>query len=366
VWKSLLLHEMPNGDLRNYSAVPGLVSTGSFQLNPDAIAPGQEFEFTLETPQSEVVGVSFRVRLRKPIAGLDPERIARAGTDVDFSLQRLDTPAIDAPELAAAHQALLRIGPGPTVPLGVLILPHRSYVDIRFDWHTSGQARLLLNDQLVGYHNAESPGMSVSITSLAFGRSDVHAGPGARYGVTRFFVRALRRVDALDAFSSLLPEVPPNDDPRLARCRELAREEVLHAADALRPFMALFHQQFSAPWDAESGAPEGPLADESKDAHRLAIGAASNLVQMLRRNDFKHPEQFLEPFEAFLRTLHDAVPNQFESLAQSLLLTGPRELNETCVQMLAQDRLARGQAMAPMIRLVEEASGIVEQLAGGQ
>src|SRR5687768_9100715 len=114
MWRSLLLHEIPGGDLRNYGALPGSVSAGSLLLNPDAIGPGQEFEYTFDDPLTEVIGISLRVRLRKPIAGYSTYRIARAGTDVDFTVQRLNTLPVGWP-LAVHYRALLRVGASPAV-----------------------------------------------------------------------------------------------------------------------------------------------------------------------------------------------------------------------------------------------------------
>jgi hypothetical protein len=361
MWRSLMLHEIPGGDLRNFNAVDG--SPTSFPWNADAIGPGEEFEFTLNTPVNDVIGISCHIRLRKPIAAISVYRIARAGTDVEFSIQGLDTPVIEAPELAAQYRALLRIGPSPAVSFGLLTLPHRTYVDIRFDWHTSGQARLLQGDQLVGYHNTVAPGASIVIPTLAFGRSDRPPGPGPRYGIKRFFVRALRRTDALSVLSRLLPDIPAKEDPMVARCRQLALDDLMSVVDALRPFMSLVHQQLSTPWSPDIPAPQGPFSEESRAAHRSALMAGSGLVKMLRTMDFEHPEAFLEPFEDLLRTLHDALPNEFEALAQ-ILLSSQGRLPDECAQLLEEDRLARGASMGPIVELFQDAAAIVQQVAG--
>jgi hypothetical protein len=361
VWRSLLLHEIPSGDLRNFSAVDGAAT--SFPWNADAIGPGEEFEFTLGTPVSNVIGISLHIRLRKPIAEFDECRIARAGTDVEFSIQRLNTGVIDVPELAAEYRGLLRIGPSPADSFGLLTLPHRTYVDIRIDWHTSGQARLLQGGELIGYHNAVSPGASVSVPTLAFGRSDRPPGPGSRYGVQRFFVRALQRTDALAALSRLFPDIPAKDDPMVARCRVLALNELLSVVDSLRPFMSLFHQQTSSPWSPDTTGPPDPFSEASEAAHRSALAAGAALVRMLRTMDFEAPQAFLEPFEDLLRTLHDALPGEFEALAQNIL-SSQGQLPDECRQLLEDDRLARGSSMDPILELFQDAATIVRQVAG--
>lgn len=361
MWRSLLLHEITGGDLRNFRAVEGVPT--SFPLNADAIGRGEEFAFALDRPLDEIIGFSCHISLRKPIAGFEIFRIARAGTSIEFSIQRVNTPVVEEPELAAPYRGLLRVGQSAPVILGVLTLPHRTYSDIRFDWHTSGQARMLQQGQLVGYHNEVATGASVAIPDLAFGRSDMPPGGGSRYGVARFFVRALTRTDALITLSRLLPAAPSEQDPRVVRCTQLAKANLLGLVDALRPFMSLAHQQMTVPWSADLPGPAGPFSAEAAAAHESALLAGAALVRMLRSMDFDDPQAFLGPFEALLTTLHDALPNEFETLAQSLL-SAPQGLPQECLDLFEHDRGARGGSMGPVFHIFEEAATIVERIAG--
>jgi hypothetical protein len=61
MWRPLLLHEIPGGDLRIFNTVDG--SATSFPRNADAIARGEEFEFKLDTPLNHVIGTSCHIRL---------------------------------------------------------------------------------------------------------------------------------------------------------------------------------------------------------------------------------------------------------------------------------------------------------------
>jgi hypothetical protein len=109
--------------------------------------------------------------------------------------------------------------------------------------------------------------------------------------------------------------------------------------------------------------PQGPFSEAAEAAHRSALTAGAALVRMLRTMDFEHPEAFLEPFEDLLRALHDALPGEFEALAQNIL-SSQGQLPDECRQLLEDDRLARGSSIDPILELFRDAATIVQQVAG--
>ena len=78
--------------------------------------------------------------------------------------------------------------------LGNVVLPANRFVEFRFDWHASGQARILADGRLVAYHNAVAPGALLNFDRVAFGMGNVTpASPQPLYHLSRIFVRALAR-----------------------------------------------------------------------------------------------------------------------------------------------------------------------------
>jgi hypothetical protein len=128
--------------------------------------------------------------------------------------------------------------------------------------------------------------------------------------------------------------------------------------------MSLVHQQLSTPWDSETGDPQGPFSQDAIAGHRAAMTAGAILVEILRKKEFGRREEFLDPYEVFLRTLHHALPTEFEALAQDLL-SSEGQLEE-CNELLDQDRRARGADMEPVLDLLRDAAAIVQRIAGGE
>ncbi len=154
MWRSVLLHEFPNGDVRNFSAIEG--SATVIPQDVDAIGPDDVFEYTLNSPLHDVIGLSCRVRVRVPLTAGLSYQIVRVGDDVSFGIE-LDTTGIQGglyPDLdlnaAAPDRLFLRVGSSSS-HRGVVILHFNTLVDLRFDWHTNGQARVLVDGQLVAY-----------------------------------------------------------------------------------------------------------------------------------------------------------------------------------------------------------------------
>lgn len=236
-------------------------------------------------------------------------------------------------------------------------------MEFRFDWHTSGQARILADGRLVAYHNAVSPGAMFAVDRVAFGMPNMQSPPGSQplYHVARVFVRVLQRPDALAGLSRLLPKVkvPPDQ----ARCHARVVANALSMVDRLRQFMAQIHQSLSQPWSAQVGPADGPFRPEAVMAHDLATVAVSELVRMLRTSDYTAPDRFLDAFTEFLRILYAAQPQQFAALASEL--GGIKVVPDACRDVFERVPDEEKQAFEPIIKLLTEASERVRQIAGG-
>lgn len=382
MWRSVFLHEFLDDEIRNFQALPGHATPASLMLTPFPAPPlginsvkltqGQGFEYSLAEQLDEVIGVSGRIHLWHPYQGFlfKAPFIIRVGDMAELTLRPFDFRDFmpNSPDIWSLEEApifaRLRIG-STQVELGSFRFPYQRFANLRFDWHTSGQARVLLDGRLVGYHNAVAPTAQLEVDNVTFGVSAEGTPPGTmtRYHVGGMFARVLRRSDSLAVFSRLLPVVDVPDDNLFNRCRVRAAMNLLAMVQQLRQFMTLVNQQLSQPWSQESGPAEGPFNPEATEAHQLATKAVAELGTMLRTGNFSTPEAFLSPFTAFLRILHDALPNEFEALAEDLTKTPV--IPDACRQVFEAALEQGGQELRPLVRLLSVASERIREIAGG-
>jgi hypothetical protein len=371
MWRSVFLHEFLDHRIGNYQALGGKATPASFTLAPVpdaaagghavAIVPGSGFEHVLTQPLQQVIGISCRVRLTYPI-NPNPHMfsVLRLGAGAELLFWPVSEPLPDGRGTLALARVWVNDG---FKNLGQVELPANGFTDFRFDWHTSGQARLLANGRLVGYHNAVAPGAAFAVDRVVFGMpNDQPASPQPLYRLSRVFVRALSRADSLAAFARLLPQVavPPQD---LNRCRKRVLGNLLRVVARLRQFMSLIHQTLSQPWSAQTGPAAGPFRPEATQAHALATESVAALVTMLKTSDFSAPDRFLDPFTRFLRILYTTRPAEFEALAAELapLATVP----DDCKDALGQLSDDNSDAFAPILALLTTATERMRDIAGG-
>lgn len=382
MWRSIFLHEFIDHKISNFKAVPGRATQESLALTPNPTAVpgtnsveitlGKGFEYMLERPLQQVIGFSCHVRLSYPIpiGFVNTFPIMSLGNDTFFNLSTtLLLPDLNG-TMASARIFISQAAA--SVTFDPIKLPAHTFTDLRFDWHTSGQARLSVDGRLAGYRNSLAPGASLRFDRVAFGMPGMSSfGLPTRYLIARVFVRVLVQSDPPALFSRLLPAVestrlssPFSVAPdEMARCRGLMMRNLLNLLVRLRSFMATIHQTLSQPWSQENGPVEGPFRPEARQAHELAVAAAVALGKMLRTGDFSAPDSFLEPFTEFLRILRAAQPGQFDALvaevgAANVVPDACRELIETSLEKSRQ-------ALEPVIVLLSVASERVRAIAGG-
>ena len=189
MWRSVLLHEFEDREIRSLQGLPGSLSPGSLAPSPAEgtilIAPGRSLHYVLETPLLEVIGVSCRVRFRHPGQAVTSSvRILRLGDEFVLSLEPLTT--FQALVRVRVHRAWHDIGQLPN--------PSSSFTELGFDWHTSGKTYIRVDGRLVGYHDALSRGSRLTIEDVAFGSPESLAtSPDPHYQLGEFSVRALSR-----------------------------------------------------------------------------------------------------------------------------------------------------------------------------
>ncbi|MGW7680720.1 hypothetical protein ACWGID_08285 [Kribbella sp. NPDC054772] len=189
MWRSVLLHEFPDHQVETLHGLPGRLAPNSLVLEPSAgivlIAPGRSLHYVLDTPLTEVVGVSCRLRFERPgLAVSSSVPILRLGNAVELSLEPLTT-----------YQALVRVQVHRKYhDLGQLPNASTHFVELRLDWHTNGKTYLRADGRLIGYHDAFSRGSRLTIEDVTFGRpGSVPTATDARFQLGEFFIRALNR-----------------------------------------------------------------------------------------------------------------------------------------------------------------------------
>ena len=189
MWRSVLLHDFPDHNIRSFQGLPGSLSPSSLALSPSEgtvlIAPGRTLHYVLDAPLLEVIGVSCLVRIKHPgpvVTSSLP--ILRVGDEFALSLEPLTT-----------SQALVRVQLHRTWhDIGQLPNPRTHFAELRFDWHTSGTTYLRVDGRLVGYHDALSRGSRLTISDVTFGSPEsLETSSDPHYQLGEFLVRALTR-----------------------------------------------------------------------------------------------------------------------------------------------------------------------------
>jgi len=369
MWRSIFLHEFPDNGITNYQAVDGRPTPASFTLAPvqDAstgttsvkIAPSRGFHYQLEAPLDQIIGVSCHVRVSYPISpsgSLFP--VIALGNDIGLELWPQTNPL---PSLhGTMANTLVRIGTG-HVNFGQIELPAATFTDLRFDWHTSGQASFFVDGRLAGYKNGVKPGAAFNIDKVMFGMPGGTPAASPSYLISKVFVRALRRTDSLATFTRMLPEVQVEgfDD---GRCRQRILSNMMALLDRLRAFMTSFHEATSQPWTETGGPPQGPFKPQSREAHQLALKAGLALAQMLAANDLSNPEPFLAPFTALLKILKAELPAQFAEMAEEIEKASgvPEECKAAIEKALDKNQ----DTLASLLNLLTTALERVHYIAG--
>lgn len=373
MWRSVFLHEFTGGRIRAFQALAGNATPASLAMTPEvdpdlgspvlAFPEGQTFDYGLRVPLHSIIGVSARVRVHFPYRRSSRVPVVRVGSGFELALQPVPQPN-DAPSKATA---ILRVGGAPPIELGTVVDYRRQhvgaarYVDVRVDWHSSGQARLLVGGRLVGYQHSVAAGQTLGIDRVVLGGTPEFGGvPGSRFAMGRVMVRALSDRDSLGPLLSGLPAIKPDEDPQLARCRKQVQGELGSTLVQLRQFMARFHATTSQPWTAASGG-SGPFSDVAKKAHAAAIKTGLALSRTL--SDPQYPfDELLAALREFLTAVRSVLPAEFDALvvAQSRV----RGLSDACRQRLEQE-LRADPALQRFSKLVHAIHDLIMAVARG-
>lgn len=264
VWKSIFLHEFPDGDLTNLHAVPGevAVSPGGPLVGPPpepgergfSVHPGRTISYALADPLAEVIGVdvSLDVDLR-PQPGQAFPLLSIDGGAVELSLSRLRF-AFIGPELRGFTRLAFAVG------------DERIEVDLEFSdletlrlrarWHTHGQGQIWQQGTLRAYEPGFAAGRRLALGRLVGGGPEgVIVDPGGLFRARRVYWKALREDDARATIDDHLPL-----DERYLKptpCAERVRALFVEATSRSREFMTGVVSALTTSW--RDGQPGGQI-----------------------------------------------------------------------------------------------------------
>ena len=369
-WRSVFLHEFQDGRIRAVQALAGDATSASLAMTPEvdadlgqfvlALSGAQVFDYGLHLPLQSIIGVSVRARLHFPYRRSARVPIVRVGPAFELALQPVPMPN-DAPSKATA---VLRVGGANPVELGTVVdyqRRHARYVDVRVDWHSSGQARLVVDGRLAGYQHSVAVGQSLGVDRIVLGGKPEFSGPpGARVMLSRVMVRALSERDSLGPLLAGLSVLNPSDDRQLAQCRKRAQGEFGATLLQLRQLMAKFHAATSQPWTS-SGSSSDPFQDVAKRAHAAALKAGLALARTL--SDPEYPfDEVLASLRDFLVGVRGVLPVEFKALVDAH--ASPHELPEACRRLLEQE-IGADPAFERLSKLMRSIHELIVNVAGG-
>ena len=267
MWRSVFLHEFIDDRIGNFQALPGRPTPPSFLLpasdallpgvNAVAISPGAGFEHVLDSPLHSIVGVSARVRMIYP---LNPQPRMFSVVRLGGAAELLFWPVSDPLPDGSGTLALARVWVGSGFRnLGNVVLPANRFVEFRFDWHASGQARLLADGRLVAYHNAVAPGALLNVRSGGLRHGQRARRPRRSRSITwrgcscgRWRGRTRWRISRSSCRQTAAT-------PDVNRCRLRIIGGLLQVVDKLRAFMGGTHAEPVAALDRAGRAGVGAV-----------------------------------------------------------------------------------------------------------
>lgn len=185
--RSVPYDEFADQVLPTCQGLPGSLAPGSPAADPAdgtvPIGPSRSLHYLLDTPLSDVIGLSCVLRIKHPAPTVSSSlRILQLGDAFDLGLEPLTT-----------CRALIRVRlQHVRHDLGQLATPSPHFVELRLDWHTSGKTFLRVDGRLVGYHDTLGRGRRLSIADVTFGPATaLPESVAPQYQLDEFSVRAL-------------------------------------------------------------------------------------------------------------------------------------------------------------------------------
>jgi len=359
VWRSVFLHEFPDGDPANLHAVPGALS-----VLPDGLvvkptpepadrgflaAPGRSLGYRFAEPFDDVIGVDLSIDLLVP---LQP------------GLGRFFVPLIslgdDAVELSMRFgpaQLILRVDESnmriePSLPLG-------QTTRFRVRWHTHGQIHLWHEGVLRAYQPGFAAGRTLAIDQLVVG--GLPATPILpRFRARRIYLKLLRRDDArreLDRHVSLDVSCQPASE-----CAEHVRVLQEELVSRTRVFMAGIVSKLTTSW--REGEDPGPFSAEAVAAHDAAVGAAEAFGAFLDTCEQGAADTFLQRIGEFFDILAAADPAGYAELLSDLAARA-ETVDQVCRRTLEPVHAANAETLQPLVQVLQEMGQRMQNAGSG-
>jgi hypothetical protein len=354
VWHSIFLQEFADGRLRNVNTVPGRMVLSLFPplVSGDPLAamvvPSSWYRFEPDISFERVIGVDLTVQVNIPVQSFDAPIVLLAVGDQIQLAARFRIPLEMIEPVTARGSLHLRIADSEFV-WSEFPIHHRHFTRLRVQWHTSGQARVWRDGELVAFANDVAAQSKLQAGHVLVGNPTIPPGaPMPRFRLAYLFVRLLRDHDAFPELAKRLPLDLP-DDPLLEQCTQQIRGLQLAILDRYRAFMTLFSQKATTNWQA--GDPDAPFSPAAVDAHRLAKEVLLAFLRFLQTSEQTDADKALDRCTKFFEVLRLQAPDEFNTLLAEL--GELPEVSPEC-RALAERMIAANQPrLEPALRLLQ-------------
>jgi hypothetical protein len=150
MWRSVFLHEFIDHKISNFQAVAGRATPASFALTPQPhtesgvnsveVTNGKGFEYMLDEPLRQVIGISCRVSVSYPVPNPGLGHVQGFHMSLGFgTIVHVSERTHPLPDLSGIMAQSVMTVAQSKAGFGRVKIPANPFTDLRFDWHTSGQ-----------------------------------------------------------------------------------------------------------------------------------------------------------------------------------------------------------------------------------
>ncbi len=357
-WKTLLVHEFLDKNLRNFNSISGELTTSSVPPTIKSDIPSginvlniqqdrRWMKFNLGETLSQVIGVQIKCGLRMP------------HKNVHLSLDMINLGQFKVNMVIHSHNT----GKSLEVRLGghlatIVNYPSNDvdYYDLEILWLPNGQLRVFVNGELQLFRNDFAPNMKILVQTINIGiDEEQEQGLPFDYFIKYLNVKILKEFDAIAQVLDFLPlpKCPPTIPPQCLKSM-LNRHAKINRM--IRDFMQQFSKKHTSNWDKSDNGPT-PISHVAKQAHAKARACGIAFKRASEEHSQETAHSFLNSLEKFLVFLRQHLPAKYEQMLEKIVKTTTpdpecEKFRETYLNQLDS-------ASKYMIDLLEEAMNII-------
>lgn len=371
IWKIVFEHRFIDENLHNLRASPGLLTVSDpspritkndgekiYSLNHANLGQDSWFGYQFAEPITDIIGFQFETYLQiTPPPGVDLPVYDR------FAMMNLNGGEIVVETVTggAGFRAIFGsnvISP-PRDPDLLYRLRLGYWVKLRWDWLSTGQSRISINNKLVALNSDIQFGRIITLQRLQVGGSAIY--PHSIY--LKFFkLKVLRRFDAAAELESYL-QIDENDRKQLEQCGEYYKEKHEWIRKAYEQFMHDFLVRETKVPRGKRGA-LAPLKKRASKAHKVSTELAGLIYSYFRGDLYGRENEILQRLKEFLTLLAESDKTAFVKLWHDLNKgQGESKKKDPCEQIAMAMAEKYKSKLSDLTQFLEEALKIIEQIA---